>query len=111
MIKVKFIVLVLLLINAAPSYSESSEEVIRGVIFNKNSLVFIVNPNGCTNKDSFKLNKSVSSSFEYYLTLERVKQDHCSAFFPEGVNIIYTQSEIGNLNLGTISILNDFEFP
>ena len=71
---------------------------------------FTVRTGGCTSKDSFELalNPLQDENDEYELYLERIVDDHCDGWFPEGTKIRYSYEELGidDVNGNILYVLN-----
>lgn len=69
-------------------------EVIRGMMISENGIIFNVDSNGCTIKEDFKV--SVSKKDEQnIILLQRIREDLCRSYIPQGVKIFFTYEELG----------------
>ncbi len=111
--KMKSTIFILLLFFSNASFSEGIEEPLYGVIFDSGSIGFHVYSEGCTEKESFKLETALSASSPplIYLTLKRVKPDSCNVYIPDGKVIIYKEAEVSSLyGFKNIIVKNRFRF-
>jgi hypothetical protein len=60
-----------------------------------NSVAFIVSSNGCTDRSFFDFDILDDDGDVFEIGVRRVRQDHCKALVPEGVEIGWTYSEMG----------------
>ena len=82
-------------------------ELLYGIEIKKDKLIFIVNSNGCTDKDSFEL-KKVQNNQNWEIELIRIKEDNCKRM-PFPLRIEYSESEF-NSNGMEIIINNKFSY-
>jgi hypothetical protein len=59
------------------------------------SVAFIVSSNGCTDRSFFDFDILDDDGDVFEIGVRRVRQDHCKALVPEGVEIGWTYSEMG----------------
>jgi hypothetical protein len=59
------------------------------------SVAFIVSSNGCTDRSFFDFDILDDDGDVFEIGVRRVRQDHCKALVPEGVEIGWTCSEMG----------------
>jgi len=63
--------------------------------------------NGCTNKETVDVDVDQDGRNEYELAFERIKEDHCKAYFPNGVELTWTYEELGIPTGAYVRVLND----
>ncbi|MAF57585.1 hypothetical protein [Ponticaulis sp.] len=51
--------------------------------------------NGCTDKSYFEVDVDREDHNTFYVEFEREREDHCRALMPEGVELVYSFSELG----------------
>ncbi|HBH89350.1 hypothetical protein [Ponticaulis sp.] len=51
--------------------------------------------NGCTDKSYFKVDVDREDHNTFYVEFEREREDHCRGLMPEGVELVYSFSELG----------------
>ncbi|MEM1406213.1 MAG: hypothetical protein AAGG59_05520, partial [Bacteroidota bacterium] len=68
----------------------------------EDKLVIRVKSGGCTKKEHFRIdiNRGVTGIPPFFVTVTRLVDDHCRAFLPNGIELIYTFTELG-LDNGT----------
>jgi len=59
------------------------------------SVAFIVSSNGCSDRSFFDFDILDSDDEVFEIGVRRVRQDHCKAVVPEGVEIGWTYAELG----------------
>jgi hypothetical protein len=64
--------------------------------------------NGCTTKDSFELDVrgAPRSGWAFDVSLKRISPDHCRAYLPDGVELVWTREELGLPPSAEIRLLN-----
>lgn len=67
-----------------------------------------VRSNGCTTKESFEPVVMVDSRTRWTFTLElrRLQPDHCRAFLPEGVELVWSRDELGLPASARVRVVN-----
>lgn len=70
------------------------------------TIAFTVSDNGCTDKSFFDINVRKVEDNEFKVALERVRQDHCKAFNPDGKTVSWTFRELGIPDGAQITVLN-----
>lgn len=72
------------------------------------SLRIQVRSNGCTDKDSFDPVVMVDPRRGWAFTVElrRLRPDHCRAFLPEGVELVWTRDELGLPPRAAVRVIN-----
>lgn len=71
-----------------------------------NAVSFIVPDNGCTDESFFDVDVRKTGDNTFKVGLDRVRQDHCKGYNPDGQNVSWTFSELGIPDGAEISILN-----
>lgn len=72
------------------------------------SLRIQVRSNGCTTKESFDPVVMVDSrrGWSFTVELRRLQPDHCRAFLPEGVELVWTRDELGLPPSAAVRVIN-----
>ncbi|GGB79080.1 hypothetical protein [Glycocaulis alkaliphilus] len=67
-----------------------------------------VRSNGCTTKESFEPVVMVDSRTRWTFTVElrRLQPDHCRAFLPEGVELVWSRDELGLPGSASVRVIN-----
>lgn len=69
-------------------------EVIRGMIASENGIYFNVDSNGCTIKEDFEVTVTKKDE-QNIILLQRIRQDFCRGYLPQGVKLFFTYDELG----------------
>ncbi|WP_429911563.1 hypothetical protein [Glycocaulis sp.] len=67
-----------------------------------------VRSNGCTTNESFEPVVMMDSrrGWSFTLELRRLQPDHCRAFLPEGVELVWTRDELGLPRSASVRVIN-----
>lgn len=82
-------------------------ETLIGLEVTDTQLKIIVPSNGCTSKDNFKT-YIVTEPTGRYLMVFRIKEDYCTAYMPDGVELEYDLSELGLEPKESFKVSNNF---
>ena len=63
--------------------------------------------NGCTNKDTVDASVDQDGKNEYEIAFDRIKEDNCRAFFPNGIELTWSYEELGIPAGAYVRVLND----
>jgi hypothetical protein len=91
---------------------EWTEEVLMGLIADRNELAIRVKSGGCTQKNDFWIWRQIDKESKadhphYVLTVYRVRKDECKAFYPSGILIKFNLREkLGLSSFATYSVTN-----
>ncbi len=78
---------------------------ILGAVIGDQSLEITAPSNGCTEKSSLDLGVEKKHN-NFYIHVNRTKQDYCKANLPDGVEIEYTFQELGIPSGATVQVKN-----
>lgn len=82
-------------------------EDLRAVDIGERAVTARMDSNGCTNKDTVSVDVDQDGRNEYELAVERTKEDHCRAYFPNGIELTWTFEELGLPEGAYVRVLND----
>ena len=68
-----------------------------------------IDSGGCTNKDTIEASTDKDGRNEYEVAFDRLKDDNCEAYLPEGVRLTWTYDELGIPAGAYVRILNPVE--
>lgn len=63
--------------------------------------------NGCTNKDTVEASVDQDGKNEYEVAFDRIKDDNCRAYFPNGIELTWSYDELGIPEGTYVRVLND----
>lgn len=71
-------------------------------------IAITVRSNGCTDKDSFDpvLTGSPGQGWSFDIELVRLRPDHCRAYVPDGVELIWTREDLFAPRGGDLNVIN-----
>ena len=79
---------------------------VKGVSVQNDEIIVTVSSNGCTEKDFIEVDVEKDGHNHFEVEFERVRKDHCKAYLPEGVTLVYTFQELGIPAGSTVEIEN-----
>jgi len=91
---------------------EWTEEVLMGLVADRNDLAIRVGSGGCTQKDDFWIWRQIDEESKtghphYLLTIYRVRKDECKAIMRNGIEIKYhLKEDLGLPNILTYTLTN-----
>lgn len=86
-------------------HSSKVEPAILGAVIGAQTLRVIVPSNGCTEKSLLDVGVDKHHG-KFYIHVNRVKQDYCKAYLPDGVEIEYSFKELGIPEDATVVVKN-----
>ena len=88
--------------------AESAPLRLLGVPVVEDGLSFQVPTGGCTSKSSLQVRLQATNPGPVEIELVRVVPDECKGLFPEGINVVFTWTELGAARDRGAKILNPF---
>jgi len=91
---------------------EWTEEVLMGLVADRNDLAIRVGSGGCTQKDDFWIWRQIDEESKtghphYLLTIYRVRKDECKAIMRNGIEIKYhLKEDLGLPSIFTYTLTN-----
>lgn len=82
-------------------------EDLRAVNITADTVTIRIDSNGCTSKDKIDVDVDQDGRNEYELAFERVGEDLCRAYFPDGVELSWTYDELEIPEGAYVRVLND----
>ncbi|WP_018997929.1 hypothetical protein [Hirschia maritima] len=79
---------------------------VKGVSVQNGEIAVTVSSNGCTDKDFIDAEVEKDGRSHFEVEFERVRTDHCKAYKPDGVTLVYTFQELGIPAGSTVEIEN-----
>ena len=77
-----------------------------GADVSANSVAFLVTSNGCTERGFFDVDVKKEDDNAFEIGVRRIRQDHCEAVVPNGVEVVWTYAELGILEGAEVSVRN-----
>ena len=80
---------------------------LRAVNIGDTDVTIRMDSNGCTNKDTVEASVDQDGKNEYEIAFDRIKEDNCRAFFPDGVELTWSYEELEIPAGAYVRVLND----
>ena len=80
---------------------------LRAVDIGESSVTIRMDSNGCTNKETVEADVDQDGRNEYEIAFDRIKEDHCRAYFPNGTELTWTYQELDIPEGAYVRVLND----
>lgn len=77
-----------------------------GATVETDAVVFRVTSNGCSDESYFDIDVRRRGDERYAVGLDRIREDDCRGFMPDGVDVVYTFDRIGIPEGADVAILN-----
>lgn len=87
-------------------YRSHGGETILGANIEQGALAVRVASNGCTDKDYFDVDVDREGDSRFTVEFDRTREDHCRAYFPDGVELVWSYAELGLPLDAKVSIAN-----
>lgn len=65
-----------------------------------------IDSNGCTTKESLEADVDQDGKNEYEIAFDRLKEDRCRAYLPDGITLTYTYDELDIPEGAYVRVLN-----
>ena len=80
---------------------------LRAVDIGEDAVTIRIDSNGCTNKETIAASVDQDGRNEYEIAFDRVKEDNCRAYFPNGIELTWTYDELDIPEGAYVRVLND----
>ncbi len=70
------------------------------------SVAFLVTSNGCTERDFFDVDVEKEDDNAFEIGVRRIRQDHCKAIVPDGVQVAWSFAELGIPDGAEVTVRN-----
>ena len=80
---------------------------LRAVDIGDDAVTIRMSSNGCTNKETVDASVDQDGRNEYEIAFDRIREDNCRAYFPNGVEMSWSYKELGIPSGAYVRVLND----